>query len=218
MNEPDFSRKIRLRQFVATIVLQLHAKFRKDPMTGYREKLRTNGRTDGRTNGYGSIYRTNLQSRWVQKEKNKKDIAILKKRKQLIHGHLEEERKQENRRRVEKTVQEVKEAGGVDSTTFWDVKRRLSGRRKVEVAAILDENGNKHEDIEEIKDVYKRYFKQLLTTYKGQTPGEKRREEFVSYILEEMEKMSRRSPPLKSSAQEIQTIVSQLNIKKAKAI
>ena len=49
MNEPDFSRKIRLRQFVATIVLQLHAKFRKDPMTGYPEKLRTNGRTDERT-------------------------------------------------------------------------------------------------------------------------------------------------------------------------
>ena len=49
MNEPDFSRKIRLRQSVATIVLQLHAKFQKDPMTGYREKLRTNvwdGRTD----------------------------------------------------------------------------------------------------------------------------------------------------------------------------
>ena len=43
------SSKIGLRQLVATIVLQLHAKFRKDPMTGYREKLRTNGRTDRRT-------------------------------------------------------------------------------------------------------------------------------------------------------------------------
>ena len=49
MDDPDFSSKIGLRQFVATIVLQLHAKFRKDPMTGYREKLRTNERTDGRT-------------------------------------------------------------------------------------------------------------------------------------------------------------------------
>ena len=48
MDDPDFSSKIGLRQFVATIVLQLHAKFRKDPMTGYREKLRTKGRTDGR--------------------------------------------------------------------------------------------------------------------------------------------------------------------------
>ena len=70
MDDPDFSSKIGLRQFVATIVLQLHAKIRKDPMTGYREKLRTNGRTnermDERTDGHGSIYRTNLQSRWVQ--------------------------------------------------------------------------------------------------------------------------------------------------------
>ena len=46
MDDPDFSSKIGLRQFVATIVLQLHAKFWKDPMTGYREKLRTNGRTN----------------------------------------------------------------------------------------------------------------------------------------------------------------------------
>ena len=51
MDDPDFSSKIGLRQFVATIVLQLHVKFRKDPMTGYREKLRTNGRMNGRTNG-----------------------------------------------------------------------------------------------------------------------------------------------------------------------
>ena len=49
MDDPDFSSKIGLRQFVATIVLQLHAKFREDPMTGYREKLRTNERTGERT-------------------------------------------------------------------------------------------------------------------------------------------------------------------------
>ena len=69
MNEPDFSRKIRLRQSERNIVLQLHAKFRKDPMTGFQEKLRTDGRTDERTDGQGSIYRTNLLCRWVQKEK-----------------------------------------------------------------------------------------------------------------------------------------------------
>ena len=47
-------------------------KNQKDPMTGYLEKVRTDGRTDGRTNERtderGSIYRTNLQSRWVQKD------------------------------------------------------------------------------------------------------------------------------------------------------
>ena len=83
LNEPDFSRKIRLRQFVATIVRQLHAKFREDPMTGYREKLWTNGRTDGRTNGHGSIYRTNLQSQWVQKIKSLKWKLVL-----MIKSHL----------------------------------------------------------------------------------------------------------------------------------
>ena len=64
MNDPDFFRKIRLRHFVSFIVLQLHAKFRKDPMTGLREKPVTNGRTNKRQ----QIYRTNLRSRWVQKD------------------------------------------------------------------------------------------------------------------------------------------------------
>ena len=49
MDEPDFSWKIRLCQFERTIVLQLHAKFQNDPMTNFREKLRTDERTDERT-------------------------------------------------------------------------------------------------------------------------------------------------------------------------
>ena len=73
MDDPDFSSKIGLRQFVATIVLQLHAKFQKDPMTGYLEKLQTNGRT----NGHGSIYRTNLQSRWVKKKNSLTSLSSI---------------------------------------------------------------------------------------------------------------------------------------------
>ena len=49
MDEPNFSRKIGLRQFERAIVLHLHAKFRKDPMIGFREKLRTDERMEGRT-------------------------------------------------------------------------------------------------------------------------------------------------------------------------
>ena len=67
LNDPDFFRKIRLRHFVSFIVLQLHAKFWKDPMIGFREKLRTDRQTHRHTDRQGSIYRTNLQSRWVQK-------------------------------------------------------------------------------------------------------------------------------------------------------
>ena len=35
MDEAEFYRRIGLRQFERTIFLQLHAKFQKDPMTGY---------------------------------------------------------------------------------------------------------------------------------------------------------------------------------------
>ena len=72
MNDPDFFRKIRLCHFVSFIVLQLHAKFWKDPMISFQENLRT----DTQTHRQGSIYRTNLQSRWVQKDQTVECIPV----------------------------------------------------------------------------------------------------------------------------------------------
>ena len=79
MNKPDFSRKIRLRQSKRTIVLQLHAKFRKDPMTGFEKNSgQTNGRTDGRTNRGQSIGPTSYR-RWVQKEYSHQNSGLDRK-------------------------------------------------------------------------------------------------------------------------------------------
>ena len=75
MNDLDFFRKIRLRHFVSFIVLQLHAKFWKDPMIGFREKLVTNGRTDERTDGSESIGPTSKVGGSNKKIKNKKAIT-----------------------------------------------------------------------------------------------------------------------------------------------
>ena len=51
---------------------------------------------------------------------------------------------QETKRKIEQTVKEVKEGGGVDSSTFWQVKNRLTGRNTPnEVAATEDEDGKK---------------------------------------------------------------------------
>ena len=45
----NFFLKIRLHHFLGTISGYVHAKFQKNLMSGYREKLVTNERTDDRT-------------------------------------------------------------------------------------------------------------------------------------------------------------------------
>ena len=62
-----FFSKIRLRHFLKLITGYYDAKNLRNPMIGFRDKLVTDGRTDERTNERRQIYRTNLQSRWVQK-------------------------------------------------------------------------------------------------------------------------------------------------------
>ncbi len=48
-------------------------------------------------------------------------------------------------------IAEVKEAGGVNSGTFWEVRKQLMGKRSETAEAMEDEDGNVHEDKEKIK-------------------------------------------------------------------
>ena len=146
----------------------------------------------------------------------KEEIKTLKKRKELIMEHIDRECKRENRRKVDATVKEVKEGGGVDSTTFWKVKKRLMGQNKNEVAAIIDEDGNKKEDPEEVKEVYMKYFSKLLATDVGTTDEERKREELVKSIVENMEIVGTNSQPQEAKETDIREIVAKLDVKKAK--
>ena len=153
-----------------------------------------------------------LKTKMVDKE----EIQLLKKRKLLIMEHIDEERMKENNRKVEKVVQEVKEDGGVNSATFWKVKRRLTGRNNNELAAILDEEGRRTEEPDEIKGVYMRYFQNLLETKGGETEEEKKREELVHSTIATMENISVCVSPQSTNVKEIKQVVDKLDVKKAK--
>jgi hypothetical protein len=142
-------------------------------------------------------------------------IMMLRKRKELVMEHMERERILESKRRIEATVQEVKEGGGVNSATFWKVKDRIMKRTKHELAAIMDENGIKQEGTEEIKDVYTTYFKKLLTTNKGTTDEEIKWEKIVENTIKEMEQISKKTKPQQVKKKDIEQIVKNLNVKKA---
>ena len=56
------------------IVPQLHAKFRGNPQSGFRDEFVTNGRTDGRTDGRTRLILQNRSLRWLKKKQLKRRI------------------------------------------------------------------------------------------------------------------------------------------------
>ena len=147
---------------------------------------------------------------------DKETVKTLKKRKELIMEHMERESMRERGRKIDATVQEVKEGGGVDSATFWKVKNRLNGKNNNEIAAIIDEDGNKTEKPEEIKEVYMKYFSKLLTTSAGITDEERKREEMVESIVSQMEAVCRTEKPQETREEDLKEILSKLDVKKAR--
>ena len=143
-------------------------------------------------------------------------IKILKFRKKLIMEYINEEYEKRNEQKVMNIVEDVKRAGGVDSKTFWDVKRRLIGAPKESSCAIMDENGVKQEDEDKVKEVYREYFSQLLQANKGSTEEEMKTEESVRYAMCALEKLSKKTKPNLTQEEEVKDVVHQLDIKKAK--
>ena len=55
----------------------------------------------------------------------KEEINLLKRRKRLIIEHMNDEDKKRHYQKLSKIVDTVKKGGGVDSTSFWDLRRKL---------------------------------------------------------------------------------------------
>ncbi len=147
---------------------------------------------------------------------DKSKVTLLKKRKQLIMEHLDDERTKENKMKVDAVVREVKEAGGVDSGTFWEVKNKLVKNTTNEIAAIMDEEGVRQEEENAVKKVHCDYFKKLLQTKPAETEEERRREEEIETVIRSMELLSKMEEPKTTTREELDEVIRKLNIKKAK--
>lgn len=67
-------------------------------------------------------------TRELKKTANRDEIEILKKRREVIIGQIEEEEQKQEFNRINKVVEDVKKAGGVNSNTFWEVRKRICNK------------------------------------------------------------------------------------------
>ena len=97
------------------------------------------------------------------KEATSEEKVIYRRRKHLINEHIENHQKEENRRRTIRLANKIKSEKGFDGSAFWEFKRRSSGKRKEEMTAIKNEEGELEENPEKILEIYQRFYEKLLT-------------------------------------------------------
>ena len=142
-------------------------------------------------------------------------VKILKTRKKLLIQYIEEEDKKRSHNKVTKQVAEIKKEGGLNSTAFWEMKRRVMGRPHEAGHAIVDEEGNRFEEPEEIKEQHAKYYEQLLQSGKEDAVGYGI-EEMISIAINSIQTLAENTKPRKITEEEVEKVVAKLKKKKAK--
>ena len=82
----------------------------------------------------------------------------------MIMKQIEEEESKKHAAYLSKVIEEVKKDGGVNGTTFWKVRNRLTKKSNENAHIVMNKDGKKCEEPEEIKEAYIEFYKELLTT------------------------------------------------------
>jgi hypothetical protein len=127
---------------------------------------------------------------------DKETVRLLKVESMLVTDHIEDELRKKHYKNVNMEVDKIKKEGGVDSTVFWELKRRIEGKRNEETAHMMEnEDGDIVEEKKEILEVYKNYYQKLLTTKPGETEAEKEAEEITKIAMEAIELLAQGEDP-----------------------
>ncbi len=92
-----------------------------------------------------------------------KQKKVLLMRKKLIMDHIIKEDKAKQYQVVSRTVENIKKEGGVNSTAFHELRRRLTPKKYENGHAIIDDEGVRHDSPKEIKIEHVKYYKKLLS-------------------------------------------------------
>ncbi len=140
----------------------------------------------------------------------------LKERRLAIMNHIEEEEQIKEYTRITRIVEEIKKGGGINGTTFWEVRSKLLKNTKEAAHAIINKKGGKCEDPKDILKVNSEWFQDLLTTEMGTTEEEKEVEELVEIQWKAMKAIADGQKPRVTTIEEVEAVVKNLDPKKAK--
>ena len=124
--------------------------------------------------------------------------------------HIDKEDKMKHYKTVNGIVGRIKEEGGAKSNAFWELKRKLSKKKRESGHAIIDEDGVRHDSIEAIKAQHVGHYKKLLTS---DTVGE---DNAVNRVISGLNLIAKSTETEEVTIEQVNDVVAKLKKRKAK--
>ena len=115
----------------------------------------------------------------------KEENNFLKNRIYLLKQEINDFQVEKNQKQIQLVLKKIGATGRADMRAFWDFHRQ--GKDNVVRSAIIDENGIRHEDEKAIKEVYSKYYADLLTTRGPENEEERRAQNRVDEAISRLE-------------------------------
>ncbi|XP_068221063.1 uncharacterized protein PF3D7_1120000-like [Palaemon carinicauda] len=139
----------------------------------------------------------------------------IKVQESLVDLYIQEEKQKEEGLRIIKQVEEIKVKGGMNSTAFWEFKKKVDGKNASKCTAIRGKDREIIEDVEEIKKEYEKFYSDLFKLENPQSEEETLAEEINNMFDKWLSGSDRviSSKEEKITYQEVEAIVKSLRDK-----
>ena len=116
---------------------------------------------------------------------------------QMLTRHIEEEKLEQNTRKLMKTVESLQNApGNISENTFWKFHQKQKNKLKEQKIAMQNKDGELVETEKEVKEVYTQFYKDLLSTSVASTQKEQLAEDNVNKLFTLIEIIAENHEPL----------------------
>ena len=140
---------------------------------------------------------------------------VWKMQKTLIDEHIWMEITIRKKNLIDKTVDTLKQRGGVHSSDFWDIRKKILGRKTMGKHAIKDQDGVIQTEDEEIKRVYADYFSKLLAEEECKGINSREIEDNVRRMIRGIEVLAQVTKEAPCDREVTKEVISKLKMKKS---
>ena len=109
----------------------------------------------------------------------------------------------------------MKKEGGVNSTSFWELKQKIERKHDESGHKIENEDGIITEDREEILNVYSNFYTKLLETTAGDTEIARECEEINKIVISALAVIAQAQSPENILEEDLNSVIKELKNKKA---
>ena len=160
------------------------------------ERRQSKGKENKKISDLRKIKKKTRKNLGVQTEESGR--SLQRQRLQMLTRHIEEEKLEQNTRKLVKTVESLQKAPGIiRENTFWKFQqKKQKNKLKEQKTAMKNKDGELVETEKEVKEVYTYFYKDILSTSVASTQKEQLAEDNVNKLFRLIELIAENQEPL----------------------